>query len=76
MVISVLVSAFSLPIVGRVTDSISPRYTVPGSFIFRFLTTVLFFFVKTPDEWLAYVSSILMIVATIVENIAVDTIFS
>ena len=76
MVISVLVSAFSLPIVGRIADSYSPRYTVPGSFIFRFFTTILFFFVKTPDEWLAYISSILMIVATIVENISVDTIFS
>lgn len=76
MVISVLVSAFVFPFVGRICDYYSPRYTIPFAFLFRAATTIIFYFVVTPDGTLAYVSSIMMIIATIVENISVDTIFA
>ena len=76
MVISVLVSAFVFPFVGRICDAYSPRYTIPFAFIFRAVTTVMFHFVETPDGTLSYLTSILMIIATIVENISVDTIFA
>lgn len=76
MVISVIISAFVFPFVGRLCDIVHPKVTIPLSFVFRALTCIMFYQVTNPDELLSYVSCILMIIATIAENISVDTIFN
>lgn len=76
MVISVLVSGFVFPFIGQVCDLYSPKIVIPVSFFFRFFTTVLFAFVHDPNSMIALFTCILMIVATIIENISIDTIFN
>jgi MFS family permease len=76
MVISTIISAFVFPFVGQVCDLFSPRKTIPFAFIFRALTTGMFYCVDKPNSYLAYFSAIMMIVGTIVENISIDTIFA
>lgn len=76
MVTSVIVSAFVFPFVGQFCDNYSPKLIIPGAFFFRAFTTYLFMFVKDPTSVWSYLSCILMIVATIIENISVDSIFA
>ena len=75
-VISVIVSAFVFPFVGTICDLYSPRITIPVAFFSRAVTTFFFQTVKEPNSKHALVAAILMIIATIVENISVDTIFA
>ena len=76
MVISTIISAFVFPFVGQVCDLFSPRKTIPFAFIFRAMTTGMFYCVNQPNSYLAYISAIMMIVGTIIENISIDTIFA
>lgn len=76
MVISVLVSGFVFPFVGGICDRFSPKYVIPISFVCRALTCGAFQFVEQPNGNHALVSCIAMIIATIIENISVDTIFA
>ena len=76
MVISVLVSGFVFPFVGGICDRFSPKYVIPFAFIFRALTCGAFHFVERPNGYDALISCITMIIATIIENISVDTIFA
>jgi MFS family permease len=76
MVISVLVSGFVFPFVGGICDRFSPKYVIPVSFVCRALTCAAFHFVEQPNGNHALFSCIAMIIATIVENISVDTIFA
>ena len=76
MVISTIISAFVFPFVGQVCDLLSPRKTIPLAFLFRAVTTAMFYGVELPNSYGSYISCILMIVGTIVENISVDTIFA
>ena len=76
MVASALVSVFIFPIAGFLVDYFPAHITVPGSFIFRCLTTLLFWSIERPDTTIAYAVCITMVVGTIIENIAVDSIFN
>ena len=76
MVIAVLISAFVFPFVGRICDTYQPKYTIPFSFFFRSLSTFFFLNVESPNSWGSYFSCILMIIATIIENISVDSLFA
>lgn len=76
MVIAVLVSAFVFPFVGRLCDFYRPKYTIPFSFFLRALSTYFFLNVDVPDSWGSYLSCIMMIIATIIENISVDSLFA
>ena len=76
MVISVLVSAFVFPFVGAASDYYSPKTMIPAAFFFRAFMTYLFSFVTDPNSWRSFIVSMLMIIATIVENISVDTVFA
>jgi len=75
MVISVLISAFVFPFVGTICDLYAPKIIIPFSFLLRAMTTVLFYYLKSPNSYGAYIICILMIIATIIENISVDSIF-
>jgi MFS-type transporter involved in bile tolerance (Atg22 family) len=76
MVMSVLFSAFVFPFVGKLCDSYSPKFMIPLAFLLRAFTTLMFYLVATPNSKQAYIACICMIIATIVENISVDTIFN
>ena len=75
MIISTLISGFVFPFVGKICDVYSPKFTVPMSFLFRAFTTFLFSNVDSPNSYGSFITSILMIIATIIENISVDSIF-
>ena len=76
MVMATLISAFVLPVVGRACDTMSPKLTIPFAFLFRAVTTYFFAYVKDPRSVGSLAICISMIIATIVENISVDTIFN
>lgn len=76
MVIATLISAFVLPVVGKVCDSYTPKITIPFAFVFRAVTTIFFAYVENPQSYGSLAICISMIIATIVENISVDTIFN
>ena len=76
MLISVLASSFLLPIVGSVIDRYQPTKIIPIAFTFRCFTTYLFWLLERPDTIRAYIVCVLMIVATIVEVISVDSVFN
>jgi len=76
MVIATLISAFVLPMVGNACDTLSPKLTIPFAFLFRALTTYFFAHIDNPASYGSLIICISMIIATIVENISVDTIFN
>jgi MFS-type transporter involved in bile tolerance (Atg22 family) len=76
MVISVLLSAVVLPFVGKACDYFSPKITIPVAFMFRSATAYFFAKLKHPDTYEAFLVCILMIMASIIENISVETIFN
>ena len=76
MVISVLVSAFVFPFVGTACDYYSPKAMIPAAFLLRAFMTYLFSFVTDPSSYSSLLVCILLIIASIVENISVDTIFA
>lgn len=76
MVIATLISAFVLPLVGKLCDTYTPKITIPFAFVFRAVTTIFFAYVENPQSMGSLGICISMIIATIVENISVDTIFN
>jgi len=76
MVISVILSSFILPCVGAFLDSYPAIRVVPLAFLFRCFTTYCFYLLETPDTYLAYTVCVFMIVATILESNAIDSIFT
>ena len=50
MVMSVLVSAFVFPFVGKLCDSYSPKLMIPLAFLLRAFTTLMFYLVATPNS--------------------------
>mmetsp|Transcript_14078 Transcript_14078/g.21945 ORF Transcript_14078/g.21945 Transcript_14078/m.21945 type:complete len:138 (-) Transcript_14078:121-534(-) len=76
MVISVLISAFVFPSVGKMCDTYSPAITMTISFFLRAVTTLMFYNTTDPDSLMALVSCVTMIIGTIAENISVDSIFN
>lgn len=75
MIVSILLSTLTIPFVGKVCDNMAETKIMPISFLTRFLSTVAFCFLKTPNDLFAYVVAVIMIVGTIVENISVESIF-
>ena len=49
---------------------------IPFSFLFRSFICYLFSYVKDPQSEISFIICILMIIATIVENISVDSVFA
>ena len=76
MLISVLVSTVVFPFVGKLTDTYPAIKIVPYAFLLRFISTLLFFTIENPDSYKSYIVCVFMIVASIVEFSAVDSIFS
>ena len=76
MIYSVALSAIVFPIVGKACDMVDSKKTVPFAFMFRTLTTYMFWKLDRPDTIQAYLVCVLMILSSIIENISVDTIFN
>lgn len=75
MIFSVLVSTIIFPVVGKLCDTFQPRNILPFSFMLRCLSTILFWMLETPDSYNAYGVCVLMVIASIVNNISTDTIY-
>lgn len=75
MIFSVLVSTIIFPVVGKLCDTFQPRNILPFSFMLRCLSTILFWMLDTPDSYYAYGVCVLMVIASIVNNISTDTIY-
>jgi MFS-type transporter involved in bile tolerance (Atg22 family) len=75
MVISVLVSVVVFPLLGSLLDKYKNFFVLPLSFVFRCISTILFTFVARPNTFFAYFVCVLMVVATITETIANDSVF-
>ena len=76
MLISVALSSLMFPIVGKLCDMYPAKYIAPFAFLFRCLSTVMFYHLTAPNSVYAYAVCVLMIIGTIIENISIDTIFT
>ena len=76
MLISVAFSTILFPVIGKLCDSMDPAKLVPSAFLMRCASTCMFCFLERPDTSKAYMVCVLMIIATVVENISVDSIFN
>lgn len=75
MVVSVVLSALVLPLVGKLFDTVDAAKAMPFAFLLRSFSTFLFWLLESPNSVAAYAVSVIMIVGTIIENIAVDSVF-
>lgn len=69
-------SAFIFPFIGTACDYYSPATMIPFSFFFRSMICYLFSFIDDPQSKVSFTICIFMIIATIIENISVDTVFA
>ena len=76
MLISVAFSTILFPLIGYICDSMDPARIVPGAFLMRCASTCMFCMLDRPDTFEAYLVCVLMIMATIIENSSVDSIFN
>ena len=76
MIYSVAVSALVFPIIGKACDMVDSKKTVPFAFLFRSVTTYMFWQLEEPDSIRSYGVCVLMILSSIIENISVDSIFN
>ena len=74
--LSAILSAILYPLIGVICDKIDPMKIVPFAFIFRFFTMVLFEFISTPRSAYQYFVSLAIVVASLLEQISVDSIFN
>ena len=67
MLCSVAVAIALSPLIGIFTDRVSPRITLPASFLFRALSVLLFCFVSNPTHFYAYFCGSMMVIGTTAE---------
>lgn len=75
MVFTVILSAIVFPLVGKLCDSIDPKKIVPFAFLFRAVATYFFTLLDKPDTFMAYAVSISIVLMSIFETIAIDSIY-
>jgi len=75
MIASTLASIIVLPIVGFICDRIESRKIVPVAYLLRTFTVFMFYELKEPDTWEAYLVCVSIVITSIVEQIANDSIF-
>ena len=74
MLCSVTVAIAFSPLIGIITDRVSPRITLPCAFLFRAIAIGLFHFIDDPTHPLAYIVGTLMVLGTTAEQICSDCI--
>ena len=67
MLVSVAFAISLSPLIGAFTDRVSPRVTLPVSFLLRALAIVLFYFISDPTTFYAYAVGSLLVLGTTAE---------
>ena len=74
MICSIVVACTASPLIGIFVDRVSPRVTLPVSFLIRGFGIVLFTFIKDPTHGYAYFVGTILVLGTSCESICSDTI--
>jgi MFS family permease len=61
---------------GRLSDTLHPRITITMGFIFRGIICSLFVWMGQPGSLFSYIAIILLMIASIMQNVSVDSIFA
>lgn len=64
-----------LPVIGYYADRVSSKIIVPLAFLTRCVAAVMFVSINVPNTLLSYLSCSLLILATTVENVAIEVLF-
>jgi len=75
MIASTLTAIIVLPIVGFICDRIESRKIVPVAYLLRTFTVFMFYELKDADTWEAYLVCVSIVMTSIIEQIANDSIF-
>ena len=73
--ISMILTGVMLPIIGHLADKTPSRVIVPLAFLTRCVAAFMFVQITDPNTVLSYLSCSLLILATTVENVAVEVLF-
>jgi len=74
MLCSVAVAISFSPLIGIFADKVSPKFTLPFSFLMRASAIALFYFIKDPTKPFAYFVGTLLVLGTTAEQICSDCI--
>jgi MFS family permease len=74
MLVSVAFAISLSPIIGMFTDRVSPKVTLPVSFLLRAFAIFLFYFINDPTSFYAYAVGSLLVLGTTAEQICSDSI--
>jgi hypothetical protein len=75
LMISMILTGISLPMIGHLADKTPSKIIIPVAFAIRCLAAVAFVTLKVPDTFLAYFSCSILILATVLENVSVEVLF-
>ena len=74
MLCSVAVAISFSPLIGIFADKVSPKFTLPFSFLVRAFSIALFYFIDDPTKPFAYLVGTLLVLGTTAEQICSDCI--
>lgn len=74
MLCSAVVAIIFSPLIGFFADKVSPRITLPISFLLRAFAILLFYFIEDPTQPYAYVVGTFLVVGSTCEQICTDSI--
>lgn len=72
MMTSIVVGTCSIHVVGKFSDKCNPRIAMPLSFLARLMTIVLFLQIEDPGTYYCMITSCVMMLGTMMENMTVD----
>ena len=75
MIASTFAAIIVLPIVGFICDRIESRKIIIVAYLLRTFTVFMFNELKQPDTWQAYLVCVSIVITSIIEQIANDSIF-
>jgi hypothetical protein len=75
VMISMVLTGVMLPIIGHLADSTPSRIIVPAAFLTRCIAAFMFVQITDPATIMSYLSCSLLILATTVENVAIEVLF-
>ena len=73
--ISMILTGVMLPVIGYYADRVSSKVIVPLAFLTRCIAALMFVTIQIPNTFLSYLSCSLLILATTVENVAIEVLF-
>lgn len=76
MVSSIVMSVFFFPLIGRLSDSISPQKMILSSFSLRIVAILTFMPIQDPTSIYTSILLTAIIVCTMAENVILDALFA